>query len=104
MRSWCNPVSEDAVTADFSQPLFEAAITGYAEVAAGFREPAEWSAIPAATLTITVELAARFCADSLREQYLRGTLAVFLPLAPTIKPARATSFNSPKTCSTGCRR
>ena len=69
MRSWCNPVSEDAATATFSQPLFEAAIAGYAEAAAGFLEPAEWSAIPAATLTITVELAARFCADSLREQY-----------------------------------
>jgi Ser/Thr protein kinase RdoA (MazF antagonist) len=68
LRSWCN-VSEDATTAGFSLPLFEAAIGGYAEGARTLLEPVEWSAIPAATLTITVELAARFCTDSLREQY-----------------------------------
>jgi hypothetical protein len=49
--------------------LFEGAIAGYAEGARTLLEPVEWSAIPAATLTITVELAARFCTDSLREQY-----------------------------------
>ena len=31
--------------------------------------PAEWGALPSATLTISVELAARFCTDSLREHY-----------------------------------
>ena len=69
LRSWCNPVSEDNATAGFSRPLFQAAIEGYAAAADGFLEAAEWSGIPAATLTIAVELAARFCADSLRERY-----------------------------------
>jgi hypothetical protein len=31
--------------------------------------PAEWSAIPLGALTISVELAARFCTDALRESY-----------------------------------
>ena len=69
LRSWCNPVAEDARTAGFSLPLFAAAVQGYAEAADGFLTPAEWGAIPAATLTISVELAARFCTDSLRERY-----------------------------------
>jgi Ser/Thr protein kinase RdoA (MazF antagonist) len=69
LRSWCNPLSEDADAAVFSLPLFEAAVAGYAEAAGGLLDASEWNAIPAATLTITVELAARFCADSLREQY-----------------------------------
>lgn len=68
-RSWCNPVAEDAKTAGFSLPLFAAAIEGYAEAARGFLTSAEWGAIPAATLSITVELAARFCTDALREEY-----------------------------------
>lgn len=69
MRSWCNPSAEDAPESRFSLPLFEAAVAGYAEAAAGLLEEAEWSAIPAATSTITVELAARFCADALAERY-----------------------------------
>jgi hypothetical protein len=51
------------------RPFFEAAIAGYAEAAQGFLTPAEWSAIPSGTLTITIELAARFCVDALRESY-----------------------------------
>jgi Ser/Thr protein kinase RdoA (MazF antagonist) len=69
LRSWCNPVSEDAAAAGFSRPLFQAAIEGYAAAAGGLLQTAEWTAIPAATLTISVELAARFCTDSLREDY-----------------------------------
>ena len=49
--------------------FFDAAIEGYAEAARGFLDEAEWSAIPRGALTITVELAARFCADALRESY-----------------------------------
>jgi Ser/Thr protein kinase RdoA (MazF antagonist) len=71
MRSWCNPKLEDAATANFSQPLFDAAVTGYARAAEGLLAEAEWSAIPDATLTITVELAARFCTDALTERYFR---------------------------------
>jgi len=71
MRSWCNPNAEDSSSSRLSLPFFAAAVEGYAEASAGMLEPAEWSAIPAATLTITVELAARFCADALAERYFR---------------------------------
>jgi len=69
LRSWCNPATEDAATARFVRPFFDAAIEGYAEAAQGFLTEAEWGAIPRGALTITVELAARFCADALRESY-----------------------------------
>jgi Ser/Thr protein kinase RdoA (MazF antagonist) len=69
LRSWCNPATEDASSARFVRPFFDAAIDGYAEAAQGFLTPAEWGAIPRGALTITVELAARFCADALRESY-----------------------------------
>jgi Ser/Thr protein kinase RdoA (MazF antagonist) len=71
LRSWCNPRTEDAADAGFQQPLFAAAVEGYADAAAGFLTPAEWQAIPAGTVTICVELAARFCLDALRESYFR---------------------------------
>lgn len=71
MRSWCNPNAEDSSSSRLSLPFFAAAIEGYAEASAGALERTEWSAIPAATLTITVELAARFCADALAERYFR---------------------------------
>ena len=69
LRSWCNPATEDAASARFVRAFFDAAIEGYAEAAQGFLAKAEWSAIPRGALTITVELAARFCADALRESY-----------------------------------
>ncbi len=69
LRSWCNPATEDAASARFVRPFFAAAIAGYAEAARGLLAPAEWSAIPRGTLTITIELAARFCTDALRESY-----------------------------------
>jgi Ser/Thr protein kinase RdoA (MazF antagonist) len=69
LRSWCNPRPEDAADGRFSPELFAAAVAGYAGGAAGLLEEAEWRPIPAATLTITVELAARFCADALHERY-----------------------------------
>jgi Ser/Thr protein kinase RdoA (MazF antagonist) len=69
LRSWCNPAHEDAASARFDRSLFDAAITGYADAAQGFLTRDEWSAIPRGTLTITVELASRFCTDALRESY-----------------------------------
>lgn len=71
LRSWCNPASEEAAQATFSVELFEAAIAGYAEQAGGWLTAEEWQAIPAGTLTIAVELAARFAADALHESYFR---------------------------------
>ena len=69
LRSWCNPATEDAATACFVPSYYEAAVGGYAEAAAGLLLPEERQAIPLGTLTIAVELAARFCADALRERY-----------------------------------
>ena len=66
-RSWCNPHSEDADRAEFSLPLFEAAIAGYARETRDFLTELEWHGVPGAIYTITVELAARFCADALNE-------------------------------------
>jgi Ser/Thr protein kinase RdoA (MazF antagonist) len=68
-RSWCNPRGEDAPAGAFSMPLFEAAVSGYAEATRGWLRAQEWEAIPGATLTIALELAARFCADALNESY-----------------------------------
>jgi Ser/Thr protein kinase RdoA (MazF antagonist) len=69
LRSWCNLAGEDAVDANFSEPLFEAAVSAYAGETAGWLEAAEWQGIVGATETIFVELAARFCADALHESY-----------------------------------
>lgn len=69
LRSWCNPRAEDAAGAGLSSALFDAATAAYGRVARGWLEPAEWRAIPAATLTVAVELSARFCADALHERY-----------------------------------
>lgn len=68
-RSWCNPHAEDEPDAEFSLPLFNSAIAGYARETKGFLAEVEWRLIPAATLTITAELAARFCADALNESF-----------------------------------
>jgi Ser/Thr protein kinase RdoA (MazF antagonist) len=69
MRSWCNPASEDDRYGEFSAALFGDAMHGYAEAADGWIERDEWSSIVDATLTILIELAARFCADALNESY-----------------------------------
>jgi len=87
LRSWCNPATEDAANARFDAALFDAAVSGYATAAGGFLARAEWSAIPAATLTITVELAARFCTDALRERYFRWNAARY-PSASAHNQAR----------------
>ena len=71
LRSWCNPATEDAPEARFVRPFYAAAIKGYASASRGLLGPQEWGAIADGTLTITVELAARFCADALRERYFR---------------------------------
>ena len=71
MRSWCNPNPEDSADSALSLPLFAAAVEGYAEAAGGVLADTEWGAIADATLTITVELAARFCVDALAERYFR---------------------------------
>jgi Ser/Thr protein kinase RdoA (MazF antagonist) len=68
LRSWCNPRGEDVADARFDLDLFEAAVAGYAGEACAIAAP-EWRCLVAATETILVELAARFCADALNERY-----------------------------------
>ncbi|MCK6371232.1 MAG: phosphotransferase [Gammaproteobacteria bacterium] len=68
-RSWCNPAGEDLGGARFSLDFFAAALDGYAAQARGFITGDEWRSILTGTLTIYVELAARFCADALNESY-----------------------------------
>ncbi len=68
-RSWCNPQGEEHEETAFSLPLFRSAVTGYARQAREFLTEMEWQALPTATLTITVELAARFATDTLLESY-----------------------------------
>lgn len=68
-RSWCNPRGEDEQRSIFSLEFFRGAAEGYASGAAGWITPEEYSSIVPATLTIYVELAARFLADALNENY-----------------------------------
>ena len=68
-RSWCNPLGEDTRETTFSVPLFRAALSGYARTARNLLCEDEWRALPGATLTIALELAARFAADALKENY-----------------------------------
>ena len=71
LRSWCNPATEDATRrASFGRCTSRPSRATRTRRAA-LLEPAEWGAIPEGTVTITVELAARFCADALRESYFR---------------------------------
>jgi len=69
LRSWCNPAGEDDQVSEFSAQLFEQSIHGYAEGARDWITSGESAAIVSATETILVELAARFCADALNENY-----------------------------------
>ena len=66
-RSWCNPRGEDHATVQFDLGLFEAAIRGYGSTAR--LTPAEQGSIVDATLVIITELAVRFGADVLFEDY-----------------------------------
>ena len=70
-RSWCNPSAdgENNPSPEFSLEFFEAAISAYAQAAPNYLSEEEWTAIPDATMLITLELAIRFAADSLRESY-----------------------------------
>lgn len=68
-RSWCNPWGEDLEQTGFSLEFFRAGLEGYAAEGKGFLLSEEWQSIVAATYTIFIELAARFCADALNESF-----------------------------------
>ena len=67
-RSWCNPAGEDSEDTEFSVELFQAARSGYLDVAAFITED-ERSCLVDATLWITLELTTRFTADILNDRY-----------------------------------
>lgn len=69
LRSWCKRGGEDDAGGGFDLELFGAAVGGYAAVARDALSDAEWRCIVGATERIQIELAARFCADALRESY-----------------------------------
>ena len=77
-RSWCNPLGEDTRQTEFSVPLFQAALGGYSGEARELLSDKEWRALPAATQTIALELAARFAADALIESYFGWDSSRFL--------------------------
>jgi len=66
-RSWGNPLGEDVAEATFELPLFEASAKGYLEA---YPLPAtEREALAPGVERIALELASRFCADALNENY-----------------------------------
>lgn len=69
LRSWCNLAGEESRLAEFSRERFAAGLEGYACGAPGHLAPDEIRALVPATRIICVELAARFCADALNEDY-----------------------------------
>jgi Ser/Thr protein kinase RdoA (MazF antagonist) len=69
MRSWCNPVGENNTDTFFSIENFRAGLDGYCSRAKHLLEKTETDSILPATQVIYMELAARFCADALNENY-----------------------------------
>ncbi|MGK0297344.1 MAG: Ser/Thr protein kinase RdoA (MazF antagonist) [Gammaproteobacteria bacterium] len=69
MRSWCNPEGEDTAETSFSLEILSAGLEGYAMKSGNLLSVDEWNAIVPATQIIYIELAARFCADALNENY-----------------------------------
>ena len=70
VRSWCNPLGEDAPNPSFETPLFESMMRGYIEGTKGAYDD-ELRRIPQAAVAIALELAARFLHDAYTESYFR---------------------------------
>lgn len=79
LRSWCAVGGEDAEAPRFDLARYEAAVGAWLEEARGWVTPPEVAALAQGTERITLELAARFAADALRESYFGWDPAV----APT---------------------
>lgn len=88
-RSWCSPAGEES-EARFRLDFFEAGLAGYAAGLGGRAGAAEREALPLLVETIAIELAARFCADALRESYFGWDRARF-PRASAHNLVRARS-------------
>jgi Ser/Thr protein kinase RdoA (MazF antagonist) len=68
LRSWCNPLGEDAGSARVDVELFAATVEGYLR-AATFVTVTEREALVPGLWRIATELAARFCVDAHEERY-----------------------------------
>ena len=68
-RSWCNRSGEDDVTAQLDLGIFEASFDGYATSLGRALTADERRALLLGPEWISLELAARFAADALRESY-----------------------------------
>jgi aminoglycoside phosphotransferase (APT) family kinase protein len=72
LRSWCNPVGEDAEQTRFELAVFDAAVHGYARGAraAGLALAADEPAgLLPGLITIALELASRFAIDAFEDRY-----------------------------------
>lgn len=67
MRSWCNPIGEDAASVRFDLPIFTAAIRGFRSE--GSLSVEEGVSVVAGLETVCVELAARFAVDVFEDRY-----------------------------------
>lgn len=68
-RSWCNRGGEDQTAATFDMDVFGASLAGYLEVDSLALTGEERRALVHGVEWISLELAARFAADALREAY-----------------------------------
>jgi len=68
-RSWCNPYGEDTDETEFCLNSFKSGLEGYASTLSTPFSDRDVENIVPAVQTIYIELAARFCADALYENY-----------------------------------
>lgn len=76
-RSWCNRGGEDQKAASFDLEVFAASLAGYMEATTLTLTPEERRALVHGVEWISLELAARFAADALREAYFGWDRARF---------------------------
>jgi Ser/Thr protein kinase RdoA (MazF antagonist) len=77
LRSWCNPKGEDERVARFDLATHDATLAGYLGACTLSLSGPEREALLHGVEWITLELAARFAADALREQYFGWNRARF---------------------------
>lgn len=68
-RSWCNPCGEDRVDARFDLEIYAASLEGYRRGLGRLLRDDELGALLGGVEWVSLELAARFAADALRESY-----------------------------------
>jgi Ser/Thr protein kinase RdoA (MazF antagonist) len=69
MRSWCNPLGEDAGSVRFELGIFAAALRGFRSEADAIVSTEERRSIVLGLETVCIELAARFAVDAFDDRY-----------------------------------